>query len=276
MSALTSRDGTQIFFKDWGEGQPIVFSHGWPLSGDAWDNQMLFFGERGHRVIAHDRRGHGRSSQPWHGNDMNTWAADLAQLIDKLDLRNVILVGHSTGGGEVTRYVAKHGASRVAKVVLLSAIPPLMLKTANNPSGLPMDAFDAIRKGVAQNRAQFLRDLAIPFYGFNRSGAKISEGLQESFWLSGMQASVKAVYDSVKQFSETDFTDDLKRFEVPTLIAHGDDDQIVPIVSAALLSAKLVKRATLKIYKGAPHGLAQTIPDQFNADLLAFIQSRAP
>jgi non-heme chloroperoxidase len=273
MGTLTTKDGTQLFYRDWGEGQPIVFSHGWPLSADAWDSQMLFLGERGYRVIAHDRRGHGRSSQPWQGNDMNTYADDLAQLIEKLDLKNVVLVGHSTGGGEVARYIGRHGNGRLAKAVLLGAVPPLMLKTASNPGGLPLEVFEQIRQGVAQNRAQFFRDLTLPFYGFNRPNAKVSPGLQESFWLQGMMASIKAAFDCIKQFSETDFTEDLKKFDVPTLIAHGDDDQIVPIGAAAHQSVKLVKKAVAKIYPGAPHGLAQTMPNEFNADLLAFIRT---
>jgi non-heme chloroperoxidase len=273
MSTITTKDGTQLHYKDWGEGQPVVFSHGWPLSADAWDAQMLFLGERGYRVIAHDRRSHGRSAQTWAGNDMNTYADDLAQLVDKLDLKKAIFVGHSTGGGEVTRYVGRHGTARVAKVVLLGAVPPLMLKTASNPGGLPLEVFDNIRAGVFNDRSQFFKDLTLPFYGFNRKGAKISQGLQDSFWLQGMQAGIKGAYDCIKQFSETDFTEDLKKIDVPALIAHGDDDQIVPIGASALLSTKLVKNATLKIYKGAPHGLAQTLVEEFNADLLSFIQT---
>jgi non-heme chloroperoxidase len=272
MASLTTKDGTHIFYKDWGEGQPIVFSHGWPLSSDAWDAQMLFFAQKGHRVIAHDRRGHGRSGQPWLGNDMDTYADDLAQLIDKLDLKNAVLIGHSTGGGEVARYIGRHGNRRLAKAVLLGAVPPLMLKTAANPAGLPIEVFDGIRNGVFHDRAQFFRELTLPFYGFNRPSAKVSQGLQESFWLAGMQCSIKGAYDCIKQFSETDFTEDLKKIEVPTLIAHGDDDQIVPIGASAQLSSKLVKKATLKVYKGAPHGMAQTLVDEINADLLAFIQ----
>jgi non-heme chloroperoxidase len=273
MGALTTKDGTHIFYKDWGEGQPVVFSHGWPLSSDAWDGQMLFLGDRGYRVIAHDRRGNGRSGQPWQGNDMNTYADDLAQLIERLDLRNAVLVGHSTGGGEVARYIGRHGNGRLAKAVLLGAVPPLMLKTASNPGGLPREIFDAIRNGVATDRSQYFRELSLPFYGFNRPGAKVSQGLQESFWLQGMLASIKACYDCVKQFSEIDFTDDLKKIDVPTLIAHGDDDQIVPIGASAMLSSKLVKKALLKVYKGAPHGLAQTLVHEFNNDLLSFIKT---
>jgi non-heme chloroperoxidase len=250
----------------------VVFSHGWPLFRHAWDSQMMFLGERGYRVIAHDRRGHGRSSQPWYGKDMDTYADELAELIEALELRDVILVGHSTGGGEVARYIGRHGTGRVAKAVLLGAVPPLMLKTEANPEGTPLDAFDAIRAGVLEDRSQFFKDLTIPFYGYNRQGAKVSEGIRDSFWLQGMQAGIKAAFDCIRQFSETDFTDDLKTFDVPTLIAHGDDDQIVPIGASALLSAKIVKDATLKIYPGGPHGLAQTRHDEFNADLLAFIE----
>lgn len=273
MSTITTKDGTQIFCKDWGKGRPVVFSHGWPLSADAWDAQMIFLGLRGFRVIAHDRRGHGRSSQPWDGNDMDTYADDLAAVLDALDIRGAALVGHSTGGGEVARYIGRHGTARVAKAVLLGAVPPLMLKTAANPGGTPKQAFDDIRAGVLRDRSQFFKDLTMPFYGFNRPGAKISEGLRDSFWLQGMQAGIKAAYDCIEQFSETDFTEDLKRFDVPTLIAHGDDDQIVPIGASAHLSAKLVRGATLKVYPGGPHGLAQTRPDEFNADLLAFLES---
>ncbi len=273
MSTITTADGTSIFYKDWGSGQPVVFSHGWPLSADAWDAQMLFLGERGYRVIAHDRRGHGRSDQTWAGNHMDTYADDLAALIEALDLEDAVLVGHSTGGGEVTRYIGRHGTRRLAKAVLLSAVPPLMLKTPANPEGTPREAFDAIRTGVRQDRAQFFKDLTLPFYGFNRPGAKISEGLRESFWLQSMQASIKAAYDCIAQFSETDFTEDLKKFDIPTLVAHGDDDQIVPIAAAGLLTVKLVPGAILKIYPGSPHGLAQTQAAMFNADLLAFLQA---
>jgi non-heme chloroperoxidase len=273
MSTITTKDGTDIYYKDWGSGQPVVFSHGWPLSADAWDGQMVFLGERGYRVIAHDRRGHGRSSQTWDGNDMDTYADDLAQLIESLDLKDIVLVGHSTGGGEVTRYIGRHGTGRVAKAVLLSAVPPLMLKTDANPGGLPIEVFDGIRASTFDNRSQFFMDLTLPFYGYNREGAKISQGVRDSFWLQGMQAGIKSVLDCIKQFSETDFTEDLTKFDVPTLIAHGDDDQIVPIGASAMLSSKLVKNSVLKIYPGAPHGLATTLQDQFNADLLAFIQS---
>jgi non-heme chloroperoxidase len=272
MSTITTRDGTQIFYKDWGSGRPVVFSHGWPLSADAWDAQMLFLGMRGYRVIAHDRRGHGRSGQTWDGNDMDTYTDDLAELFEALDLKDAVMVGHSTGGGEVARYIGRHGTARVAKAVLLGAVPPLMLKTEANPGGLSIEVFDDIRAKTAADRSQFFKDLTMPFYGYNRDGAKISEGVRGSFWLQGMQAGIKPAYDCIEQFSETDFTEDLKRFDVPTLIAHGDDDQIVPIGASALLSAKLVSDATLKVYPGGAHGLAQTQADEFNADLLAFIE----
>jgi non-heme chloroperoxidase len=274
MPFIPTQHDAQIFYKDWGQGQPVVFSHGWPLSADAWDSQMLFLAGRGYRVIAHDRRGHGRSSQTWAGNDMDTYADDLAAVFDALDLQDAVLVGHSTGGGEVARYIGRHGSTRLAKAVLLGAVPPIMLKTAANPAGLPMEVFDAIRASVLKDRAQFFKDLTTPFYGYNRDGAEISEGVRDSFWLQGMQASIKAAYDCIRQFSETDFTEDLKKFDIPTLIAHGDDDQIVPIGAAAMLSSKLVKGAKLKIYRGAPHGLATTWHDEFNADLLAFIEGR--
>jgi non-heme chloroperoxidase len=273
MSTITTKDGTQIFYKDWGKGRPVVFSHGWPLTADAWDAQMVFLGERGYRVIAHDRRGHGRSGQPWNGNDMDTYADDLAALIDVLALKEAILVGHSTGGGEVARYIGRHGTSHVGKAVLLGAVPPLMLKTPANPGGLPLEVFDGIRAGVIADRSQFFKDLTLPFYGYNRPNAKVSQGVRDSFWLQGMLGGHKGLIDCIKQFSETDFTDDLKKFNVPTLIVHGDDDQIVPIGAAALLSSKIVKNSTLKIYPGAPHGLASTHQDQFNADLLAFIKA---
>jgi len=264
-----------LYYKDWGSGQPIVFSHGWPLSADDWDAQMLFFGQQGYRVIAHDRRGHGRSTQTWDGNDMDTYADDLAVLTEKLDLKDAIHVGHSTGGGEVARYIGRHGTSRVARAVLISAVPPLMLKTEKNPGGLPIEVFDQIRAGVAGDRSQFYKDLTLPFYGYNRSGAKISEGIREHWWLQGMLGGVKAHYDCIKAFSETDFTEDLKKFDVPTLIMHGDDDQIVPIGAAGLISAKIVKDAKLKVYPGFPHGMCTTNPEQINADLLAFFrQSR--
>jgi non-heme chloroperoxidase len=269
---IVVRDGTRIYYKDWGSGQPIVFSHGWPLSADAWEDQMVFLGSHGFRCIAHDRRGHGRSSQPWHGNEMDTYADDLASLAESLDLRNAIHVGHSTGGGEVARYIGRHGSSRVAKAVLIGAVPPLMLKTPANPGGLPMDVFDGIRAGVLADRSQFFKDLTTPFYGANRPGAKVSQGVRDTFWLQGMQAGFKGVIDCIKAFSETDFTDDLKKIDVPTLIMHGDDDQIVPIANSALLSAKLVKGSTLKVYPGLSHGLCTINKDQINADLLAFIR----
>lgn len=272
MSTITTKDGTKIFYKDWGKGQPVVFSHGWPLTGDAWDAQMVYLGERGFRVIAHDRRSHGRSDQTWDGNHMDQYADDLAELFEHLDLKNAVMVGHSTGGGEVARYLGRHGTGRVAKAVLLGAVPPLMLKTAANPGGLPLDVFDGIRKSTFDNRAQFFKDLVVPFYGYNRPGRTLSEGIRDSFWLQGMMGGFKGQLDCIKQFSETDFTEDLKKIDVPTLIAHGDDDQIVPIGAAALLSAKLVPNATLKIYPGGGHGLAQVQQDEFNADLLDFIK----
>ena len=261
-----------LYYKDWGEGQPIVFSHGWPLSADDWDNQMLFFGQRGYRVIALDRRGHGRSTQTWDGNDMDTYADDLAALTEKLDLKDAIHVGHSTGGGEVARYIGRHGTSRVAMAVLISAVPPLMLKTEKNPGGLPIEVFDQIRAGVAGDRSQFYKDLTLPFYGYNRPGAKISEGIREHWWLQGMMGGVKAHYDCIKAFSETDFTEDLKKIDVPTFIMQGDDDQIVPIGASGLMSAKIVKNARLKVYPGFPHGMCTTNPEQINADLLAFLK----
>jgi non-heme chloroperoxidase len=271
--SITVSDGTEIYFKDWGTGQPVVFSHGWPLSADAWEDQMFFLSSRGYRCIAHDRRGHGRSTQPWTGNDMDTYADDLAALTSELDLHDAIHVGHSTGGGEVARYIGRHGTKRVAKAVLISAIPPLMLKTAANPGGLPIDVFDQLRASVQADRSQFWKDLSGPFYGANRPGAKVSQGLRDSFWRQGMQAGLKATYDCIKVFSETDQTEDLKRFDVPTLIMHGDDDQIVPIAASAMQSSKIVKGATLKVYKGAPHGMPSTLKDEINADLLAFIQA---
>jgi non-heme chloroperoxidase len=273
MTTITTKDGTRIYYKDWGKGQPVVFSHGWPLTADAWDAQMMFLGTQGYRVIAHDRRGHGRSDQPWDGNDMDTYADDLSVLFETLNLKNAIMVGHSTGGGEVARYIGRHGTSRVAKAVLLGSVTPMMLKTANNPGGLPIEVFDGIRAGVTADRSQFFKDLATPFYGANRPGANVSQGLRDSFWLQGMQGSHKGLLDCIKQFSETNFTEDLKKINVPTLIVHGDDDQIVPIGAAALLSAKIVKNSTLKVYAGASHGLANTHAAQFNADLLAFIKS---
>ena len=273
MSMVTIKDGTQIYYKDWGKGQPVVFSHGWPLSGDAWEDQMLFLGERGYRVIAHDRRGHGRSSQPWNGNDMNTYADDLAALVETLDLTNVVHVGHSTGGGEVARYIGRHGTKRVAKAVLIGAIPPLMLKTPNNPGGLPIEVFDEIRAKVLADRSQFFKDLTMPFYGYNRPGAKVSEGVRDSFWLQGMQAGFKGVFDCIKAFSETDQTEDLRKVTVPSLFIHGDDDQIVPIVASAQAAVKIAPKAQLKVYPGAPHGLCTTHKDQVNADLLAFFKA---
>jgi len=272
MPTITTKDGTQIYYKDWGAGQPVVFSHGWPLSADAWDDQMLFLAERGYRCIAHDRRGHGRSGQPWNGNNMDTYADDLAELTEALNLKDAIHVGHSTGGGEVARYIGRHGTKRVAKAVLVSAVPPLMLKTAANPGGLPMEVFDGLRNNVLTDRAQFFKDLSMPFYGANRSGARVSQGLMDSFWLQGMQAGFKAAFDCIKAFSETDFTEDLKKIDVPTLILHGDDDQIVPIGAAALLSSKLVKGATLKVYPGLPHGMCSTHKELINVDLHGFFK----
>jgi non-heme chloroperoxidase len=276
MGKVTTRDGAEIYFKDWGKGRPVVFSHGWPLNADAWDAQMLFLGQQGYRVVAHDRRGHGRSSQTWDGNEMDTYADDLAAVIEFLDLKDATLVGHSTGGGEATRYIGRHGTQRVAQAVLIGAVPPLMLQTPQNPGGLPMKAFDEIRAGVVADRSQFFRDLAMPFYGYNKPGAKISQGVKDSFWLQGMQASIQAAYECIKAFSETDFTEDLKKFDVPTLILHGDADQIVPIGAAALMSSKLVKGATLKVYPGAPHGMCTTLADEVNADLLSFLGQVKP
>jgi non-heme chloroperoxidase len=272
MSTITTKDGAQIYYKDWGTGQPVLFSHGWPLTADAWDAQMMFFGNRGYRVIAHDRRSHGRSSQTWDGNHMDQYADDLSELIETLDLRDLILVGHSTGGGEVTRYMGRHGTTRVAKATLLGAVPPLMVKTPTNLGGLPIEVFDGIRKSTADDRSQFFKDLTLPFYGYNRPGAKVSEGMRQSFWLQGMAGGIKGLHDCINQFSETDFTQDLKRIGVPVLVAHGGDDQIVPIGASAMLSSKLLKSATLKIYAGGSHGYAQTHPDAFNADLLAFME----
>ncbi|HEY6510307.1 MAG TPA: alpha/beta hydrolase [Vicinamibacterales bacterium] len=273
-TTVTTKDGTQLHVKDWGTGQPVVFSHGWPLTADAWEDQMVFLAAHGYRCIAHDRRGHGRSSQPWNGNDMDTYADDLATLVDTLDLGRAILVGHSTGGGEVARYIGRHGTTRVAKAVLIGSVTPMLLRTTAHPSGLPMETFDTIRAGVRADRSQFFRDLSGPFYGANRPGANVSQGLRDAFWLQGMQAGFKSVIDCIKAFSETDFTADLAAFDVPTLIMHGDDDQIVPIDATARLSSELIKGSTLKIYAGAPHGLCSTHKEQVNADLLAFIEAR--
>ncbi|KGQ19787.1 Non-heme chloroperoxidase [Lysobacter dokdonensis DS-58] len=273
MPYVSTQDNTQIHYKDWGKGQPIVFHHGWPLSGDDWDTQMQFFLQQGYRVIAHDRRGHGRSTQTAGGHEMDTYAADVAALVQKLDLRDAIHVGHSTGGGEAAHYVANHGEGRVAKLVLIGAVPPVMLKSEKNPGGLPMDIFDGIRAGVANNRAATFWDFPIPFYGFNREGTPIIEAVRQNWFRQGMMGAVNAHYECVKAFSETDFTDDLKRITVPTLVMHGDDDQIVPIADSALLSAKLLKNATLKVYKGFPHGMATTHADVINKDLLAFFKS---
>ncbi len=276
MGFVTTRDGAEIFFKDWGgNGPPVVFSHGWPLNADVWDDQMNLVAENGYRGIAADRRGHGRSTQTWHGNDMDTYADDLAQVMEALDLRDATLVGHSTGGGEVARYIGRHGTSRVGKAVLLSAVPPLMLKTAGNPEGTPIDVFDGIRDGIRKERSQFFEDLAETFFGANRAGNNVTQGNKDAFWLMSMQLGVKGALDCVRAFSETDFTEDLKRFDVPTLVIHGDDDQIVPIDAAGRKSAEIIPGATLKVYPGAPHGLAGVpgFKEQFHADLLAFLRS---
>jgi non-heme chloroperoxidase len=273
MGTLTTKDGTQLFYNDWGSGQPIVFSHGWPLSADAFEDQMFYLASRGYRCIAHDRRGHGRSSQAWSGNDLDTYADDLAALVDKLDLKGAIHVGHSTGGGEVTRYIGRHGTQRVSKAVLIGAIPPLMVKTAANPMGTPIEVFDGLRANVQADRSQFWRELSLPFYGYNREGAKVSEGVRESFWLQGMMCGFPAAYLCIKAFSETDLTEDLKRIDVPTLVLHGDDDQIVPYADSALLSAEIIKDAQLVIYNGAPHGMCTTLKDRVNEELLRFIRS---
>ncbi len=272
MPTIAARDGAQIFYKDWGTGQPAVFSHGWPLNADAWDEQLFFLASNGYRAIAHDRRGHGRSTQTWNGNDMDTYADDLEALVRTLGLTDVIHVGHSTGGGEVVRYLARHGTKRVARIVLVGAVPPLMLKTPDNPEGLPIDAFDQIRRAVIADRSQFWKDLSTPFYGANRPGARVSQGIRDAFWRLGMQAGMAAAYDCIKAFSETDFRDDLKKIDVPALVIHGDDDQIVPIAVGGSRSSKMIKGATLKVYEGAPHGLMSTHQQRFNADLLDFVR----
>jgi non-heme chloroperoxidase len=273
LSTITTKDGTEIFYKDWGSGQPILFHHGWPLSADDWDCQMMFFLQHGYRVIAHDRRGHGRSTQTADGNEMDVYADDVAALVTALDLRDVVHVGHSTGGGEVARYLGRHGTSRAAKAVLISAVPPIMVKSDKNPGGLPIEVFDDFRLQTAAHRAQFFNDVPMPFYGYNREGANVSEGIKKNWWRQGMMGGVAAQYDCIKAFSETDFTDDLRKIDIPVLIMHGDDDQIVPIADSALLSAKLVKNGTLKIYPGYPHGMCTTHPETINPDLLLFLRS---
>jgi len=271
MPTIKTKDNTEIYYKDWGKGQPLVFSHGWPLTADAWEDQMIFLAARGYRCIAHDRRGHGRSGQTWDGNNLDTYADDLADLVAALDLRDAIHIGHSTGGGEVTRYIGRHGTARVAKAVLIGAIPPLMLQTEKNPGGLPMSAFDELRTSMLTDRGQFFKELSAPFYGANRAGSNVSQGLRDFFWLQGMMGGHKPEYDCIKAFSETDLTEDLKRFDIPTLILHGDDDQIVPIGASAMMSSKIVKGAILKVYPGAPHGMCSTLKDKVNAELIAFL-----
>jgi non-heme chloroperoxidase len=273
MKTIKAKDNTSIFYRDWGSGQPIVFSHGWPLNGDAWGEQMLFFAAHGYRCVAHDRRGHGRSGNTWQGNEMDTYADDLAQVMDQLDLKNATLVGHSTGGGEITHYLGRHGTRRVARAVLVGAVPPLLLQSAANPQGVPMALFDGLRASIASDRSQFYKEFSEPFYGANRAGSKVSEGVLDQFWLMSMQVAINGAFDCIKAFSETDFTEDLKRIDVPTLMIHGDDDQIVPIAASARRSIELVKQATLKVYPGAPHGLMVTHREQFNADLLGFLES---